>query len=256
MRSFSRIKQKTEILLWISALQVVPVSPAFMQIYIIQVKFYEILNCQPFEMSKNKETNIHLTIKAMKVKSKISAFLVVTTLVVAFSMPRQVQGQNQAAPAKEIQSRPHNMQKGPFANITGLTDVQKTKIKDLMYERNKDKQMMKAQLAEKKAHLLTLTLADAPDRNAINKTIDEMSALQGNMMKNSIDMKFNIKSVLTPDQYKEWEMHGQQAKLKNQRGKGQGNMAMSGNKMQRRNNRGTDSQYTRQAETPNANQNN
>ena len=205
---------------------------------------------------RTKETNIHLIIKAMKVKSKISAFLVATFLVVAFSMPCQVQGQNQTAPAKEIKSRPQNMQKGPFANITGLTDVQKTRIKDLMYERNKDKQMMKAQLAEKKAHLRTLTLADAPDRNAINKTIDEMSALQGNMMKHSIDMKFNIKSVLTPDQCKEWEMHGQQAKLKNQRGKRQGNMTMTGNKMQGRNHRFADGQATQQAKAPGANQNN
>ena len=192
----------------------------------------------------------------MKVKSKISALLVATFLVVAFSMPGLVQGQNQAAPAKEMKSRPQNMQKGPFANITGLTDVQKTKIKDLMYERNKDKQMMKAQLAEKKAHLRTLTLADAPDRNAINKTIDEMSALQGTMMKHSIDMKFNIKSVLTPDQYKEWEMHGQQAKLKNQRGKRQGNMAMAGNKMQGRNQRFEDGQGTHPAVVPDASQNN
>ena len=100
----------------------------------------------------------------MKVKSKISALLVATFLVVAFSMPGQVEGQNQAAPAKEMKNRPQKMQKDPFAMITGVTDAQKTKIKDLMYERNKDKRLLKAQLAEKKAHLRTLTLADAPNK--------------------------------------------------------------------------------------------
>ena len=192
----------------------------------------------------------------MKVKSKISALLVATFLVVAFSMPGQVEGQNQAAPAKEMKNRQQHMQKDPFAMITGVTDAQKTKIKDLMYERNKDKRLLKAQLAEKKAHLRTLTLADAPDRNGINRTIDEMSALRGTMMKHAIDMKFNIKSVLTPDQYKEWEMHRQQGKFMNPRGKRQGNMAMNGNKMQGRNHRFAGGQGTQQDKTQGAGQNN
>lgn len=178
-----------------------------------------------------KQKNIYIIIKAMKVKSKISTFLIATTLVVVFSIPGQVQAQNTAARSEEIKSKEYNMQKEHFGMIAGLTDEQKTKIKDLMYERTKERQMTKAELAEKRAHLRTLALADAPDRKAIDKTIDEISALQGTMLKHAIDMKFNLKSVLTPEQYKDWDMHRHQAKFMDHRGDRHEDMRKPGNKM-------------------------
>ncbi len=167
----------------------------------------------------------------MKVKSKNSAFLPAIALLAALFFSGQVLGQNQSAKAEGIKVNPQEMKKGSFAMIPGLTEEQKTKIKDLKYERNKDQQMLKAQLAEKKAHLRTLTLADSPDRKAIDKTIDEISALNGTMMKHSVDMKFNMKSIFTPEQYKVWEMHRQQAKHMKSQGNRHQNMKGSGNKM-------------------------
>src|ERR1035437_7446258 len=47
--------------------------------------------------------------------------------------------------------------------IPGLTDEQQTKMKNLRGEQMKATQLLKAQHAEKAAHLKTLTLADKPD---------------------------------------------------------------------------------------------
>jgi len=187
----------------------------------------------------------------MKVKSKISAFLPATALVVVLLFSGQVLGQNQSAKAEEVKVNPLDMQRGPFARIPGLTEEQKTKIKDLKYERNKDQQMMKAQLTEKKAHLRTLTLADSPYRMAIDKTIDEISALNGTMMKHSVDMKFNMKSVFTPEQYKVW----QQAKHMKSQGNRHQKMRSSGNKMHKQQKNQFNFNKNHPAETPDPSQN-
>lgn len=172
----------------------------------------------------------------MKPISKISAFLTTVALLVIILFSAQVQGQNQAVKSNAVQVNSQRDQKDRFAMIPGLTEDQKTKIKDLMYDSSQDKQMLKAQLAEKKAHLRVLTLVDSPDRKSIDKTIDEMSDLRGNMMKHAIDTKFKIKGMLTPEQYKVWQMHQQhKGRMKaqgNRQGKSQGMRDDSENRMQ------------------------
>ncbi len=172
----------------------------------------------------------------MKSISKISTFLTAIALLAIILFSVQVQGQNQAAKSDAVKVNSQRDQKDRFAMIPGLTDDQKTKIKDLMYNKSQDQQMLKAQLAEKKAHLRVLTLADSPDRKSIDKTIDEMSDLRGTIMKHAIDTKFKIKGVLTPEQYKAWQMHQQHKKhMKAQgdrQGKRQGMRAGSENRMQ------------------------
>jgi Spy/CpxP family protein refolding chaperone len=192
----------------------------------------------------------------MKAKSKFSAFLIATTLLVVFSIKGQVQAQNTAARAEEMKSNEYNMQKEHFGMIAGLTEEQKTKLKDLMYERAKERQMTKAELAEKRAHLRILSLADAPDRKAIDKTIDEISALQGTMMKHAIDMKFNLKGVLTPEQYKVWEMHRHQAKFMNHSGGRYEAMRKPGNKMHTRGQKQYNNMDKHPSEAPGPDQNN
>jgi hypothetical protein len=66
-------------------------------------------------------------------------------------------------------------------------------------------QLLRAQHAEKAAHLKTLTLADNQDSKAINKTIDEMMALKGEILKQGISFKQAFKEILTPDQLKDFQ---------------------------------------------------
>lgn len=100
--------------------------------------------------------------------------------------------------------------------IPGLTQEQQTKMKNLRGEHMKATQLLKAQHAEKVAHLKTLTLADKQDSKAINKTIDEMMAIKGEILKSGISFKQAVKEILTPEQLKEFQ--GRMMNMRHQRG--------------------------------------
>ncbi|MDP4289690.1 MAG: Spy/CpxP family protein refolding chaperone [Bacteroidota bacterium] len=87
-----------------------------------------------------------------------------------------------------------------------LTDDQKAKMKDLRFEQEKAMQSLKAQSQEMAAHLRTLKLADKPDNKAIFKTIDEMVAVHGDIMKRQITFEQSMKAILTPEQLKEFQI--------------------------------------------------
>ncbi len=68
-------------------------------------------------------------------------------------------------------------------NLPDLTDDQKKKIEDLQLAHLKEVNQTRALLKEKQAHLRTLQVADKPDNNAINKTIDEITSIKNDLMK-------------------------------------------------------------------------
>ncbi len=84
--------------------------------------------------------------------------------------------------------------------IPGLTEEQKTKMKDLRVAYMKEVTPVKNVLAEKKARLNTLTVADKADMNEINKTIDEIAKLKADMMKARINHQIKVKALLTNEQ--------------------------------------------------------
>ncbi|NWJ49748.1 MAG: Spy/CpxP family protein refolding chaperone [Bacteroidetes bacterium] len=100
--------------------------------------------------------------------------------------------------------------------IPGLTQEQQTKMKNLRGEHMKAIQLLRAQHAEKAAHLKTLTLADKADVKAINKTIDEMMALKGEILKQGVSFKLAVKDILTPEQLREFQGH--MMNMRHQRG--------------------------------------
>ncbi len=85
-------------------------------------------------------------------------------------------------------------------NIPDLTDDQKKKINNLQKNHLKEVNQTKALLNEKQAHLRTLQLADKPDNAAINKTIDEITALRNDMMKKHEAYRQAVRSLLTDNQ--------------------------------------------------------
>ena len=109
------------------------------------------------------------------------------------------------------------MKGGGGMMIPGLTEEQQTKMKNLRGDHMKAVQLLKAQHAEKAAHLKTLTLADKPDSKAIDKTIDEMMALKGEVMKKNISFRQAVKGILTPEQLKEFQ--GRMMNMRHQRGR-------------------------------------
>jgi Spy/CpxP family protein refolding chaperone len=84
--------------------------------------------------------------------------------------------------------------------IPNLTAEQKTKIESLKVKQFKEVLPIKNELAEKKAHLKTLESAEKVDRDAVNKTIDEITALQGKLFKMNVNHRLDFASILTDEQ--------------------------------------------------------
>ena len=102
------------------------------------------------------------------------------------------------AQPKQEKQRGHD--KALMQCIPGLSDEQKTKIKDLRTAHMKEVTPVKNVLAEKEARLNTLTAADKADMNEINKTIDEIAKLKGDMMKMRVNHQAKVKALLTDEQ--------------------------------------------------------
>jgi Spy/CpxP family protein refolding chaperone len=86
---------------------------------------------------------------------------------------------------------------------SGMTDEQKTKIKDLRIAAYKEVNPLENQLGELKAKQHTLTTADKPDMSAINANIDEMAKVQAKIMKIKVANHQQIRALLT-DEQKMW----------------------------------------------------
>jgi Spy/CpxP family protein refolding chaperone len=130
------------------------------------------------------------------------SFLTVALTAVLFLSSQFVKAQTTSAktekPAAENKSccQQDMMMKG----IPDLTDQQKKQIEDLQTPHMKDMMQFKNQMAEKHAHLKTLQTADKPDNAAINKTIDEITGLQNDMMKKCSAHRQAVRALLTDKQ--------------------------------------------------------
>lgn len=92
----------------------------------------------------------------------------------------------------------------PFHNnIPGLTDKQKEDIDKLMIDHQKKARLLHATMQEKRAHLNTLRLADNPDMQQINRTIDDIAALHADLMKERENHHQAVRSKLN-DEQKAW----------------------------------------------------
>jgi Spy/CpxP family protein refolding chaperone len=84
--------------------------------------------------------------------------------------------------------------------IEGLTEVQTSKIKSIVYESDKKIALNKADLKIKKAELEKLKIVDNPSQKDINTKIDEISKLKGDIEKEKVSKEIAIKNELTPEQ--------------------------------------------------------
>jgi Spy/CpxP family protein refolding chaperone len=99
------------------------------------------------------------------------------------------------------------MHKGEMG-IPGLTDQQKAEIKKLKTSHMKEVLPLKNLLMEKKAHLKTISTVENPDIAAINKTIDEIGALQVDLMKKREAFRQGIRKQLNEEQRMMFDIHG------------------------------------------------
>jgi len=79
--------------------------------------------------------------------------------------------------------------------IPNLTADQKTQIESLKVKHSKEVTPLKNELAEKLAHLKTLVLLINPTGMQSNKTIDEITALRGKIMKVNVNHRLDVSSI-------------------------------------------------------------
>lgn len=87
-----------------------------------------------------------------------------------------------------------------LSEIPALTPEQRSAIKDLRTAHFRKIDLLSAEIAEKEARMNTLKLAEKADEKAIDRTIDEISKLRGDLMKEREAHHRNVKSLLTDDQ--------------------------------------------------------
>lgn len=89
---------------------------------------------------------------------------------------------------------------GTECRIPDLTPEQETKIKELRTKHLKDVTPLRNEMQEKRARLNTLKSSDKQDLAAINKVIDEITALKANLMKKQAAHQAEVSALLTDEQ--------------------------------------------------------
>jgi Spy/CpxP family protein refolding chaperone len=83
-----------------------------------------------------------------------------------------------------------------------LTDDQSNRLRQIVVDTEKNNIKTRADMAVRGIELRELLRADNPDRDAVMKKLDEISALRSDMMKQDVQALLSAKSVLTPEQQK------------------------------------------------------
>ncbi|NOU17131.1 MAG: Spy/CpxP family protein refolding chaperone [Bacteroidales bacterium] len=124
------------------------------------------------------------------VVTKSLLVLLVSVLITSFSLNSYAQrGPREFRDSARIDHR-----------IPNLTADQKTKIETLRTKHLKEVTPLRNELDEKRAHLKTLESMEKVDRDAINKTIDEITTLQGKIVKMKVNHRLDVASLLTDEQ--------------------------------------------------------
>lgn len=85
-------------------------------------------------------------------------------------------------------------------NLPDLTQEQQTAIRQLQSTRASSVPLYRAQMNELQARKRTLSLADNPDMDQINKVIDQMEKLRADNLKQMAAHRQAVRQILSPEQ--------------------------------------------------------
>ena len=108
--------------------------------------------------------------------------------------------------------------------IPNLTDEQKDQIKKLRMTQMKEVQPIRNEMMELKARFHTLSTAENPDNNEINKNIDARTALMNKLMKSKASHHQAVRKILNEEQKLFFDNRQMNNKGRNQGNKGPWNM--------------------------------
>ena len=86
------------------------------------------------------------------------------------------------------------------ADLPGLTEMQQKQIKKEKLKNMQAMTPLKNKIREKHAHLVTLLSSDDLDMKDVNKTIDEIGALNAKMLQQQVSHHRAVRDLLNPDQ--------------------------------------------------------
>jgi len=117
-------------------------------------------------------------------------------MIAAVLMVFGTQVYSQPNEAKQIQK---------FMGKLNLTDEQKKDVEKIHFDAEKQTIAQKAKEETSRVELRQLLKADAPDKSAIEKKINEIAKLTVQMHMIKINSWFTINKLLTPEQQKTWK---------------------------------------------------
>ena len=91
-----------------------------------------------------------------------------------------------------------------------LTEVQQKQMDELKAKLQVEALNINNLIKEKQAHIKTLLDMENRDANDLDKTIDVLSNLKGELMKKGIAHRDAVKKILTPEQMKMWDVKAKQ----------------------------------------------
>ncbi len=130
-------------------------------------------------------------------------YLAVMLLIASFSIAN-AQDQPPEPPMKRPAPHMDRMNKEEIMTRLKLTDDQKKQVKDLKFETDKKAIALRSTLALSKLELGKLLTSEAPDKGAIEKQINEVASNEAAVHANRLNGWFEVNSILTPEQQKEW----------------------------------------------------
>lgn len=95
-----------------------------------------------------------------------------------------------------------------FSFIKNLNEEQKTGINNLKLQYIKETLTIKNQIAEKTAHLKTVSTGDNVDMTAVNQTIDDIYALKASLSKRKAAYMQDVRKLLNNEQKVMFDAHG------------------------------------------------
>ena len=140
-------------------------------------------------------------------KTKFNVIIMLAIIFASFvSTQTMAQGQ---CPQHGKEGMMEGMGKGDkdMAFIKDLTPEQQKQISTLKLNLIKDRMALQNLIDEKKAHLKTISTGDNVDMAAVNKTVEELFALKGEMVKKHIAFQQEVRKLLTPEQRVIFDIH-------------------------------------------------
>jgi len=136
-------------------------------------------------------------------KSLISGLLMSGVILLSGNVMSQTENPGMLKESKqEMVQKKRGHQKGRkmMAQHLGLTEEQKERAKEIHLAAAKEAKPLEDQLRELKAHHQTLVTAEVANMKAINKSIDEMSAVKAKLAKVKAGYHQEFRSILSEEQ--------------------------------------------------------